>query len=121
MVHVESKARLENHPASCCCQNLDPTYYVFGAQAALQPSGVQALGEPKRRIYRPRHRKTSSPLAAIERQIARLKTQADAMTKKQDGAVRKILKQMKAAGVTVEDIVAASGNRNAPTQGNAPL
>jgi DNA-binding protein H-NS len=50
-------------------------------------------------------------LAAIERQLAKLKSQADAMLKKQDGAVKKILKQMKEAGVTVKDIVAASGGK----------
>jgi DNA-binding protein H-NS len=50
-------------------------------------------------------------LAAIERQLAKLKTRANAMQRKQDGAVKKILKQMKAAGVTVEDIVAATGRK----------
>ncbi|SIT37541.1 DNA-binding protein H-NS (fragment) [Paraburkholderia piptadeniae] len=50
-------------------------------------------------------------LAAIERQIARLKSQANAMAKKQDGAVKKILKQMKVAGVTIEEIVGASRSR----------
>jgi DNA-binding protein H-NS len=50
-------------------------------------------------------------LAAIERQLSRLKSQADAMLKKQHGAVRKILKQMKEAGVTVDDLVAASGGK----------
>ena len=47
-------------------------------------------------------------LAAIERQLAKLKSQADAMLKKQGGAIKKILKQMKEAGVTVEDIVDAA-------------
>lgn len=39
--HAESIARLEKYQSSCY-RIYDPTYYVFGAQAALQPSGVQA-------------------------------------------------------------------------------
>jgi DNA-binding protein H-NS len=41
-----------------------------------------------------------------------LKTQKNAMLKKHDVAVRKILKQMKATGVTVDDIVAGSGGKS---------
>ncbi|MBN3760990.1 H-NS histone family protein [Burkholderia sp. Ac-20365] len=58
-------------------------------------------------------------LSAIQKQIAKLEGQAQALLNKRGNAARNILKQMRKDGVTIEDLQAIEPTGRAPRNGNA--